>query len=49
MSKVAVVIESTTKLTDELAAKYTLPSPPAIIIWGEEELRDGIDIQPVEF
>jgi DegV family protein with EDD domain len=49
MSKVAVVIESTTKLPKELAAKYELPTPPAIIIWGGEELRDGIDIQPDEF
>jgi len=49
MSKVAVVIESTTKLPEELSAKYKLPSPPAIIIWGDEELRDGIDIQPKEF
>lgn len=49
MSKVAVVIESTTKLPEEMAAKYKLPAPPAIIIWRDEELRDGIDIQPKEF
>lgn len=49
MSKVAVVIESTTKLPEEMAAKYKLPAPPAIIIWGDEELRDGIDIHPKEF
>ena len=49
MPKVAVVIESTTKLPEEMAAKYKLPAPPAIIIWGDEELRDGIDIQPKEF
>lgn len=49
MSKVAIVIDSTTKLPEEMAAKYALPAPPAIIIWGDEELRDGIDIQPDEF
>jgi len=49
MSKVAVVIESTTQLPEELSARYKLPSPPAIIIWGDEQLRDGIDIQPKEF
>jgi DegV family protein with EDD domain len=49
MSKVAVVIESTTTLPEEMAAKYKLPAPPAIIIWGSEEFRDGIDIQPKEF
>jgi DegV family protein with EDD domain len=32
-----------------MSAKYKLPAPPAIIIWGDEELRDGIDIQPKEF
>jgi DegV family protein with EDD domain len=49
MSKVAVVIESTTTLPEEMAAKYKLSSPHAMIIWGDEELRDGIDIQPKEF
>jgi DegV family protein with EDD domain len=49
MSKVAVVIESTTKLPEEMGAKYNLPAPPAMIIWGDEELRDGIDIQAKEF
>ena len=49
MSKVAVVIESTTTLPEEMAAKYKLPAPPAVIIWGSEEFRDGIDIQPKEF
>jgi len=28
MSKVAIVIESTTKLPEEMAAKYNLPAPP---------------------
>ncbi len=49
MSKVAIVIESTTRLPEEMDTKYKLPAPPAIIIWGDEELRDGIDIHPKEF
>jgi len=49
MSKVALVLESTTVLPKEITSKYKIPSPPAIIIWGGEELKDGIDIQPEEF
>jgi DegV family protein with EDD domain len=49
MAKVALVLDSTTVLTEDLAAKYKIPSAPAIIIWGEEELKDGVDIQPEEF
>jgi DegV family protein with EDD domain len=49
MSKVALVLESTTVLPPDLSAKYNIPFAPAIIIWGGEEIRDGIDIQPEEF
>jgi DegV family protein with EDD domain len=49
MSKVALVLESTTVLPPDLSAKYNIPFAPAIIVWEGEELRDGIDIQPEEF
>jgi len=49
MSKVALVLESTTVLPPDLSAKYNIPFAPAIIIWEGEEIRDGIDIQPEEF
>lgn len=49
MSKVAVVIESTTVLPDDVMAKYKVPFAPAIIIWGGDDIRDAIDIQPEEF
>lgn len=49
MSKVALVLESTTVLPDDIVKKYKIPSAPAIIIWEGEEIRDGIDIQPNEF
>jgi len=49
MSKVALVLESTTVVPKDLIAKYDIPIAPAIIIWEGEELKDGIDIQPEEF
>lgn len=49
MSKVALVLESTTVLPQDLSKKFKIPFAPAIIIWEGEEIRDGIDIQPEEF
>ena len=49
MSKVAIVIDSTTTLPKEMMAELGVRSAPATIIWSGEELRDGIDIQPSEF
>ena len=49
MSKVAIVIDSTTTLPKEMMAELAVRSAPATIIWSGEELRDGIDIQPSEF
>lgn len=49
MSKVAIVIDSTTTLPKEMKAELAVRSAPATIIWSGEELRDGIDIQPSEF
>ena len=49
MSKVALVLESTTVLPQDLSEKYKIPFAPAILIWEGEEIRDGVDIQPEEF
>lgn len=49
MSKVALVLESTTVLPPDLSQQYNIPFAPAIIIWEGKEIRDGIDIQPEEF
>lgn len=49
MSKVAIVIDSTTTLPEDMQAEYQLDSAPASIIWSGEELRDNIDISPSQF
>lgn len=47
--KIAIVTDSTCDLPKELAQKYNLHIIPQSIIWGDEELRDGIDITPEDF
>lgn len=49
MSKVKIVIDSTTYLPNDLIEKYDLRVAPAVVIWKGEELLDGIDISPSEF
>ena len=48
-NKIAVVLDSTTTLPKDFLKGLEIRFAPAIIIWGEEELRDGVDIQPGEF
>ncbi|MBN2503144.1 MAG: DegV family EDD domain-containing protein, partial [Anaerolineales bacterium] len=49
MSKVAIVIDSCTYLPDEYIEKYNIRVIPLLVIWGDEELKDGVDITPNEF
>lgn len=49
MSKVAIVTDSTAYLPNDLVEKYQITVIPQVLIWGEETMRDGIDIQPTEF
>lgn len=49
MSKIAVVTDSTAYLPKDLVEQYEIPIAPLVLIWGEETLRDDIDIKPVEF
>lgn len=49
MSKVALVTDSTTHLPAEIMRPYPIWEVPIMIIWGSEELRDGVDIQADEF
>jgi DegV family protein with EDD domain len=49
MSKIAIVTDSTSFLPAELIKKHNITVTPQILIWGEEEFRDGVDIQPSEF
>jgi len=49
MSKVAVLTDSTSSLPSDVLLRYSISSIPLIVIWGEESLKDGVDIQPSEF
>lgn len=49
MSKVAIVTDSTAYIPDDMVAKYDIRVAPQVLIWGEETLLDGVDIQPQEF
>lgn len=49
MSKIALVTDSTAWLPKELLAQYNITVAPQILIWGEQILNDGVDIQPQEF
>ena len=49
MSKVALVVDSTTHLPAEIMRPYPIWEVPIMLIWGPEELRDGVDIQADEF
>ena len=49
MSKVAIVTDSTGYIPKDLIDQYRIPVAPLVVIWGDETLRDDIDIKPVEF
>lgn len=49
MSKVAIVTDSTAYLPEDLVKRYEITVLPLIVIWGEESLRDNVDISPDAF
>ncbi len=49
MSKVAIVTDSTAYLPEDLVSAYNITVVPLVVIWGEETLRDNVDISPNEF
>ncbi len=49
MSKIAIVTDSTSFLPADLIKKHSITVTPQILIWGEQTLQDGVDIQPSEF
>lgn len=49
MSKVVVVTDSTAYIPEELSQKTHIEVVPLQVIWGNESLRDGVDITPQEF
>jgi DegV family protein with EDD domain len=49
MNKVAIVTDSTAYLPQDIVDQYQISVVPLILIWGDEELVDGIEITPEEF
>lgn len=49
MSKVAIVTDSTATIPKEILDQYPIWVAPQVLIWGEQTLEDGVDIQPDEF
>lgn len=48
-NKVAIVTDSTIHLPQEFIDKYVIKVAHAVVIWGEKELVDNVDITPNEF
>ena len=49
MSKTAIVTDSTSWIPKDLLTQYNITVAPQVLIWGEQTLNDGVDIQPKEF
>jgi DegV family protein with EDD domain len=49
MAKIALLTDSTTYVPKELSNQYEIHVVPSVVIWGEEVVRDGVDIQPADF
>ncbi len=49
MSKVMVVTDSTANIPAELLETHPIRVLPLQVIWGQEIMRDGVDIQPTQF
>jgi DegV family protein with EDD domain len=46
---IGIITDSTCDLPDELIKQYGIIVIPQMVIWGEQQLRDRIDLQPQEF
>lgn len=49
MSKVAIITDSTAYIPDNILEELHINVVPQVLIWGEEEFMDGVDIKPDEF
>jgi len=46
---IGIITDSTCDIPEELIEQYGIIVIPQMVIWGEEQLRDRIDLQPKEF
>jgi DegV family protein with EDD domain len=49
VTKIGFVTDSTAYLPPEIIKRYDIKVGPQVLIWGQEELADGVDIAPDEF
>lgn len=49
MPKVAIVTDSTAYLPEDVVSSHNITVVPLLVIWGDEILRDNIDISPNQF
>ena len=49
MTQIAFITDSTAYIPQELVSKYDIKVAPQVLIWGEETMLDGVDIQPTQF
>ncbi len=46
---IGIITDSTCDIPDELIAQYGIIVVPQVVIWGENQYRDRVDLQPGEF
>ncbi len=49
MAKIGIITDSTCDIPEALLEQYGIVVIPQVVIWGEEQYRDRIDLQPKEF
>jgi len=49
MPRIAFVTDSTAYIPQDLIRKYDIKVAPQALIWGSEQLLDGVDITPAQF
>jgi DegV family protein with EDD domain len=47
--RVALITDSTCDIPDRLLREYDIGVVPLMVLWGAQELRDRVDIQPTDF
>lgn len=48
-NKIALITDSACDIPNELLGQHEIDVVPLYVIWGQQELRDRVDIQPEEF
>ncbi len=49
MSKIAIVTDSTASIPQEMIDKFNIKVAPLVLLWGDKQYLDGVDIQAREF